>query len=98
MTAKNLKELIRQIVKELSEEDLDEITGTGDVAGYNTPNAFSNNKKKRRKQIKKANNSIGYVSVNEELDNNDLKSIRELIRNTVADILRDIWLKRNTWK
>jgi len=98
MTARTLKELIRQIVKELSESDLEETTATGDIAGYNTPNAFSNNKKRRKKQIKRANDSIGYTAVNEELDNNDLKSIKELIRNTVADILRDIWLKRSSWK
>ena len=37
-----LKEIIRTMVKEIqSEKELEEMTGTGAVAGYDTPNAFS---------------------------------------------------------
>ena len=36
--------------------------------------------------------------VSEDLSNSDIKSIKKLIRDVVANILRDIWLKRNTWK
>ena len=36
--------------------------------------------------------------VKEELNDKDLKNIRKLIRDVVANILRDIWLKRTTWK
>jgi hypothetical protein len=37
-----LKEIIRGIVKEIQDEkELEEMTGTGAVAGYDTPNAFS---------------------------------------------------------
>ena len=52
-------------------------------------------KKRRLKRIKK---STGYIAVTEALDDKDLKQINKLIRDVVGDILRDIWLKRNTWK
>lgn len=94
MDEKKLREFIKQILS----KELDEITVTGDIAGYNTPFAFSGNEKKRKKKIKKANKSVGYSMVKEELDNKDLKLVKELIRNTVADIIRDIWLKRASWK
>ena len=99
-TKKLFKELVRKLTMELlDEESLEEITTTGDVAGYLTPFAFSDNseeeKKKRLKRIKK---STGYTAVTEALDDKDLKQINKLIRDVVGDILRDIWLKRNTWK
>jgi ribosomal protein L37AE/L43A len=42
--AKDLKALIREITKEV----IDEMTTTGAVAGYNTPNAFGKNPNKKR--------------------------------------------------
>ena len=36
--------------------------------------------------------------VKEELNDKDLKQIKKLIRDVVANVLRDIWLKRTTWK
>ena len=97
---KLFKELVKKLTMELlDEESLEEITTTGDVAGYLTPFAFSDNseeeKKKRLKRIKK---STGYMAVSEALNDRDLKQINKLIRDVVGDILRDIWLKRNAWK
>ena len=97
---KLFKELVKKLTIELlDEESLEEITTTGDVAGYLTPFAFSDNseeeKKKRLKRIKK---STGYTAVTEALNDKDLKQINKLIRDVVGDILRDIWLKRNAWK
>ena len=60
----------------------EELTTTGDVDGYSTPYAF---KKKRKK-------------VDEALDVKDIQEIKKLIRDVVGDILRDIWLKRASWK
>jgi succinate dehydrogenase/fumarate reductase flavoprotein subunit len=41
MNLSKLENIIRQIVREeLSDDELEEITTTGNVAGYNTPNAF----------------------------------------------------------
>ena len=101
MEIKN-KKLFRELVKKLTmelldEESLEEITTTGDVAGYQTPFAFSSkeDEKKKKKRLKK---STGYKFVTEALDDKDLKQINKLIRDVVGNILRDIWLKRNAWK
>ena len=95
---KLFKELVKKLTLELlDEESLEEITVTGNVAGYSTPFAFSSkeDEKKKKKRFKK---STGYSVVKEALDDKDLKQINKLIRNVVGDILRDIWLKRNAWK
>ena len=95
---KLFKELVKKLTMELlDEESLEEITTTGDVAGYQTPFAFSSkeDEKKKKKRLKK---STGYKFVSEALDDKDLKQINKLIRDVVGNILRDIWLKRNAWK
>ena len=104
MDENKLKEFIHNLVRELyckenecEDEELDEITTTGDVDGYNTPHAFSRKKDKGRKK-KISTNSTGYNIVKEELSSNDLKVIKALIRDVIADVYRDIWIKRTTWK
>ncbi len=83
----------------LEDEELDEITTTGDVAGYSTPFAFSSKSKKdRKKKLKRLKKSTGYVAVNEALDKKDVEAIKKVIRDVVGDVFRDIWLKRNSWK
>ena len=53
-----LREIIRTIVKEIqSEKELEEMTGTGAVAGYDTPAAFS-----KPGQTKKKNNRLANVT------------------------------------
>ena len=87
-TKKHFNEIIKSLTEEiLDEEDLDEITVTGDIDGYGTPFAFGKKKKKQKK-----------IGVTEALNEKDLKQITKLIRNVVGDVLRDIWLKRNAWK
>ena len=97
---KSFNQLIKSLTEEVIEEDeLDETTGTGNVAGYNNPFAFRGKDKKGKKKNKKiSTNSTGYDVVNEALDEKDLDKIKKLIRSVVADVLRDIWLKRNSWK
>ena len=97
-TKKLFKELVKKLTMELlDEEGLEEMTSTGNVAGYNTPKAFStkSDEKKKKKRLKK---STGYTFVTEALNDKDLKQVTKLIRSVVADILRDIWLKRTAWK
>ena len=95
---KLFKELVKKLTMELlDEESLEEITTTGDVAGYSTPFAFSS-KEDEKKKKKRLTKSTGYSVVSEALDDKDLKVITKLIRNVVGNILRDIWLKRNAWK
>ncbi len=89
MKNKKLKEFILQVVKEVVEEDeeLDEITTTAATPGYSTPMAFS---KKGRKKKKK--------NMDEAIEQSDMGILKSLIRSEVATILRDIWLKRSSWK
>ena len=97
-TKKHFNEIIKSLTEEiLEDEELDEITVTGDVAGYNTPFAFTGRKgKKKKKEF--STNSTGYELVKEALDDKDLKQVTKLIRSVVGDILRDIWLKRSAWR
>ena len=99
-TKKHFNEIIKSLTEEiLDEEDLDEMTSTGNIAGYSTPFAFTGKCKKNKKKKKKVStNSTGYDVVSEALDDKDFKVITKLIRNVVGDILRDIWLKRTAWK
>ena len=98
-TRKLFKELVKKLTMELlDEEGLEEITTTAAVPGYLTPFAFSKSKKDKKKRLKRIKKSTGYTAVTEALDKKDLEQINKLIRDVVGDILRDIWLKRNTWK
>ena len=93
---KLFKELVKKLTLELlDEESLEEMTATGNVAGYSTPNAFGKTSKKKKKNLEK---QTGYKFVSESIEEKDLKVITKLIRNVVGDILRDIWLKQTAWK
>ena len=95
---KLFKELVKKLTMELlDEESLEEITTTGDVAGYSTPFAFSS-KEDEKKKKKRLTKSTGFSVVSEALDEKDLKQVTKLIKVVVGDILRDIWLKRTAWK
>ena len=102
-TKKLFKELVKKLTAEiLGEEELEEVTTTGDVAGYSTPFAFKKKKKKKKKSRiegghEKPRNK-GYSVVSEALDDKDIKLIKKIIRDVIGDVYRDIWLKRNTWK
>ena len=90
-----LEEYIRELVIEMNkEEELEEATTTDMIDGYNTPFAFTGGKKKK----KKYKDNTYREKLGESLDNKDLGKIKKLIRSVVGDILRDIWLKRATWK
>ena len=94
-TKKHFNEILKQLTLEIIEEDeLDEITVTGDVEGYSTPFAFDPEGKKKKKY--RANSYRRKIK--EELDSKDLAIIKKVIRDVVGDIYRDIWLKRNSWK
>ena len=97
MNESRLRELIKSVLRELQEEELEEITVTGNVAGYNTPFAFSGNKGNKKKK-KVSTNSTGYSVVKEAIDEKDIKIIKKLIRDVIADVYRDIWIKRTSWK
>jgi hypothetical protein len=72
-----LKEIIRGIVKEIqSEKELEEMTGTGAVAGYDTPNAFA-----KPGQTAKKNKRLANVTGGEVVD--DLEEAKDWLKNDV---------------
>ena len=87
-----LKDIIDEIV-------IDEMTTTGDVEGYNTPFAFSGESKRDEDKNKRiSTNSTGYKVVKESVDDRDLKLIKLMIRDEVADIFKTLWQKKSAWK
>jgi len=69
----NLKKYIEELIAEIEQDelDLDEATTTGDIAGYNTPNAFKStdgtdeDAENDDAFTKRINQSTGYKKVNE---------------------------------
>jgi hypothetical protein len=65
MKVDKLKEMIRNLIEEIEDEDeMDEATTTGAVDGYKTPHAFSS-KDGERKKNKRMADIVGYTQVNE---------------------------------
>jgi len=68
-----LKSLVRELMKEIEQEEmeLDEMSVTANVAGYNTPNAFKKTDGTDEDEtnddafVDKINQSTGYTRVNE---------------------------------
>ena len=83
-----LKEIIRGIVKEIQDgKELEEMTGTGAVAGYDTPNAFS-----KPGQTGKKNNRLAKVTGGEVVD--DLEEAKDWLKNDVpADSKKPLAIK-----
>jgi len=73
MSEKNIKSFIDELIKEI-EDELDEANVTGNVDGYDTPNAFSG--KNSDKKRKKTATQFGYTLVNNDINNID-ESINE---------------------
>ena len=86
--------LIRELTHKLLRRKLSEITTTASIDGYETPNAFGKVSKKKKKNIEK---QTGYKFVDEGVSSSDMEKIRLEIRKEVSNILRDIWIKRNSW-
>tara|TARA_B100001248_G_scaffold159485_1_gene120278 strand:- start:558 stop:869 length:312 start_codon:yes stop_codon:yes gene_type:complete len=96
-SSEKLSNLVKELASKLFRKKLKEITTTASIDTYQTPYAFSKKgmKKKRKKNIEK---QTGYKFVDEALDKKDVEKIRKQIRQEVADIIFDIWLKRTSWK
>tara|TARA_R100001015_G_C4537439_1_gene102260 strand:- start:340 stop:597 length:258 start_codon:yes stop_codon:yes gene_type:complete len=77
-----LKNKIKEILDELMEDDLEEITTTAAAPGYMTPMAFKGKKKKK---------------IKEELEPKDVQQVRKIVKEIINNMFRDIWLKRNSW-
>tara|TARA_A100001391_G_scaffold93006_1_gene61540 strand:- start:1587 stop:1883 length:297 start_codon:yes stop_codon:yes gene_type:complete len=92
------KEFVETLVDEVINDsfDVDEITTTLAVPGYQTPFAFAKDDFKKRN--KKSLKSTGYTLVKEELDSTDIKLLKILIRDEVAEIFKSLYLKRSSWR
>ena len=66
----NLNKFLEELIQEV-EKELDEATATGNVAGYNTPAAFSDGGRKDKKRKKKIATSLGYSVVGNDVNNID---------------------------
>ena len=94
-TKKSFNDLLESLVEEiLDEEDLDEITTSGDAGAYMTPMAFDPEGKKKKKSKKNSYRK----KIGEALESKDIEIIKKLIRDVIGDVYRDIWIKRNSWK
>ena len=86
--------LVKELAQKLFRKKLSEMTSTASIDGYETPNAFKGISKKKKKNIEK---QTGYKFVDEGISSSDMEKIRLEIRKEVSNILRDIWIKRNSW-
>ena len=64
----NLRDLLDELIQEIQNE-LEEATTTGNVAGYQTPKAFSDKGKSDKKRKKKIATALGYSVVDDDVDN-----------------------------
>jgi hypothetical protein len=66
-----LKELVRELIREIEQEELDEMSTTGNVAGYNIPYAFKKTDGTDEDEttddtfVDRINQSTGYKRVDE---------------------------------
>mgnify|MGYP001296917394 FL=1 len=87
-----------ELVEKLIRQELNEMSVTGDIAGYQTPYAFSGGRKKDKKKRKKnATNSTGYEIVREAIESSDIPQISKLIRLELASLFYDLFRKRRAW-
>ena len=98
-TRKSFNDILETLVLEIIEEDeLEEVNTTSSVGGeYMTPFAFDPEGEKVKKKYKSKANSH-RKKIGEALESKDIEIIKKLIRDTIADVYRDIWIKRNSWK
>ena len=98
-TKKSFNDLLESLVEELlDEEELDEFNTTASVGGsYMTPMAFDPDGEKKKKDYRSKPNSH-RKKIGEALETKDLEVIKKLIRSVIADVYRDIWIKRGSWK
>ena len=95
-TKQSFNDLLESLVEEiLDEEELDEMNSTGSVGGaYMTPFAFDPEGENKKKSKKNSHRK----KIGEALEAKDLDTIKKLIRSVIADVYRDIWIKRASWK
>ena len=81
---------LKNLVIEMEDDDIEEATTTGDIAGYNTPLAFGDDSEESEKKKKRnATNSTGYKIVESKMKKNyTLKEVKKWLRG----------LEENKWR
>lgn len=90
---------LKEIIDEICSEDLDEVSTSGDVAGYQTPMAFSSKRKTDKdKEKENAENSTGYRVVKEIYGTNyptfkqdETKSSKQKVNGAIKEINRKLF-------
>lgn len=77
------KEDLKKLIRELVEEELDEMTGTGAVAGYSTPNAFQGGSGDASRKKKITARSIPGGKIVGDIDEDS--EVMEMIRRTLGE-------------
>jgi len=82
---------IKEIIRELIKQELDEATTSGATPGYQTPNAFSDgSKKSKKKRNERATNSTDYTVVKEgkyhDYRNDDSLSPKQKIGRSMREV------------
>ena len=82
---------LKEIIRELIRKELSEASVTGDIAGYQTPYAFTGKSAKGKKKKKKiSTNSTGYDVVKEgkyhDYRNDDTMSPKQKIGRSMREI------------
>lgn len=109
------RDMMRSLMEndtDASDEDVDEITTTGNIAGYDTPRAFSKNDRTHKKNIEKNLKGTGYELIESTMPNkiidvglrNIKKQLHEINKildwydsvKTENDLNRDTYWKRTT--
>mgnify|MGYP006935325859 CR=1 FL=1 len=85
----NLNNFIEELIQEI-EKELDEATTSGNVAGYNTPAAFSDKSAKDKKRKKKISTQFGMKIVG-KMDEDSINEAKdEVTPKQLANLQRDI--------
>lgn len=82
---KALRLIVKEVLSVLREMELNEATTTGNVAGYNTPNAFSGEGDKEKKKDRLIDKDYEFIDDMEE----ELKQSIELAENRWLDLKKD---------
>ena len=92
MTESDLRSMIQDIIRELlNDDELQETSTTGNVAGYNTPGAFvgKQGRKRKRDWVAKTTSQLGYEVIGDEEEADDMEEEKKqsnlLFKNGIAE-------------
>ena len=79
---------MREVIRELVEKELEEMTATGDIGGFGTPYAFQGNKEANRTKRRKSAAASGYKVVQNDEANRSF-SLDEKFERVVAGAINE---------